>query len=155
MPGYHPLIFKQREHFLRGGVGIYVSSDMRYSLLPQISVFHEKILESISIEVELSSQQKINVSNIYRPPGQQNDLFLDVFLGMLDTINNLNKKSFLVGDFNLDLLKYQQNNQISTFVDNMFASGFLEIISHPTRVAHNINNSTSSLIDHIWTNDIK
>ena len=76
-------------------------------------------------------------------------------MGLLDNINSHNKKCILAGDFNYDILSCYQDPHVANFIENMFASGFLEIIKHPTRVAQNINYSTSSLIDHIWVNEMK
>ncbi len=122
------------------------------------------IFESLTLEVEFTKDKKFLISNIYRPPcrnnqnftvNQQHQYFSNTLLGLLDNINSLNKKCILAGDFNYDILSCYQDPHVANFVENMFASGFLEIIKHPTRVAQNINYSTSSLIDHIWVNEIK
>ena len=54
----------------------------------------------------------------------------------------------MIGDFNIDLLKYQQHNLTSDFLDTMFSHFFLPLINRPTR----ITSHTATLIDHIFTN---
>ena len=164
IPGYHPIIFKQRTKHLRGGIGIFVKANYKYSIVNNLSIFEEMIFESLTLEVEFTKDKKFLISNIYRPPcrnnqnfsvNQQHQYFSNTLLGLLDNINSHNKKCILAGDFNYDILSCYQDPHVANFIENMFASGFLEIIKHPTRVAQNINYSTSSLIDHIWVNEIK
>ena len=38
---------------------------------------------------------------------------------LLDTLSSENKTVVLLGDFNADLLKYDQNSNISDFLDSM------------------------------------
>jgi hypothetical protein len=51
-----------------------------------------------------------------------------------------------MGDFNLDVLKYQSCNMSKTFIDLLF--GLLQIITKPTRCKPN----SATLIDHVCTN---
>jgi len=52
---------------------------------------------------------------------------------------------YVLGDFNLDLLKYHENAFVQNDVDTFFASGFLQTIMKPTRCT----SITATLIDHI------
>ena len=58
-----------------------------------------------------------------------------------------NKTVVLLGDFNADLLKYDQNSNISDFLDLMYSSLLLPHIFSPTRTT-----SSATLIDNIFTN---
>ena len=53
-----------------------------------------------------------------------------------------------MGDFNIDLLKYDVHQKTKDFVDDIVALGFIPIITKPTR----ITNHSATLIDHIYTN---
>ena len=44
------------------------------------------------------------------------------FTDLLDTLSSENKTVILLGDFNADLLKYDQNSNISDFLDLMYSS---------------------------------
>jgi len=60
-----------------------------------------------------------------------------------------NKNSFyLVGDFNIDLIKCNENTRSAEFLELLFSYGLLQIITNPTRCTDN----SASLIDHIITN---
>ena len=72
----------------------------------------------------------------------------------LSTISNKKKRCFILGDFNIDLLKFNHNHQVDIFVNLMCAYSFSSCIDRPTRVCPGPNGTTSiSLIDNIFTND--
>ena len=53
-----------------------------------------------------------------------------------------------MGDFNINLLRYDQHNKTTEFVDDMISHGLLPLITQPTRITH----QSATLIDHIFTN---
>lgn len=53
-----------------------------------------------------------------------------------------------MGDFNIDLLKLDLNDNSNSFINLMFSSSFYPTISKPTR----ITKSTATLIDNIFSN---
>ena len=67
-----------------------------------------------------------------------------------DIIQNEKRHCVIMGDMNIDLLKFDSHRKTSDYLDNLFSHGFLPVISKPTRVS----NSSATLIDHIYTNDI-
>ena len=70
---------------------------------------------------------------------------------LLDTLSSENKTVVLLDfrDFNADLLKYDQNSNISDFRDLMDSSLLLPHIFSPTRTT----SSSAALIDKIFTNN--
>ena len=57
-------------------------------------------------------------------------------------------KDFLImGDFNIDLLNYDTSTETSDFLDKMYTSSFLPLITHPTR----FGKTSQTLIDNIFT----
>ena len=58
---------------------------------------------------------------------------------------------YICGDFNIDLLSYNVNNNTKNFVDQMFSMSIFPLINKPTR----ITNQCHSIIDNIYTNSIK
>ncbi len=110
MDGYHPLLYntRSRENGSRGGVGIYVRDHLTYIDRPDISVFIPHVFESLFIEVQINSKQSIIIGNIYRPntaPKADLDVFHHTLFELIDTINSQNKKLFLMGDFNIDMMR--------------------------------------------------
>ena len=54
-----------------------------------------------------------------------------------------------MGDFNIDLLKYECCNYSNNFFNQLSSSGYMPLITKPTR----ITKSTGTLIDNIFTNN--
>jgi hypothetical protein len=55
-----------------------------------------------------------------------------------------------VGDFNINLLKHEQDINSQTLIDTTNKCGFIQVISRPTRVT----DHSTTLIDHIYTNQV-
>ena len=60
------------------------------------------------------------------------------------------KESILIGDFNINLLNYNSDNDTSSFIDTMYSSSFYPTINSSTR----ITTTSDTLIDNIVYNDI-
>ena len=74
--------------------------------------------------------------------------FMELFSNQIAHLSSLNSTVHILGDFNLDLLKYNESNFVQNYADTFFSSGFLQLIMKPTRCTSN----TATLIDHIITN---
>ena len=59
-----------------------------------------------------------------------------------------NKIIMLLGDTNLDLLKYDSEDVVRCYFDLLQEHGFAPLISRPTRITYH----SATLIDHIFTN---
>ena len=84
-------------------------------------------LESIFIEIVCPMLSNIIVGWIYNPSLQRNNFRNDITLSLLEKLNKENSNNFFfLGDFNIDLLKYQTsepaNNSIETFIQFSIAS---------------------------------
>ena len=89
---------------------------------------------------------------IYRPntpPRADLDIFTDTVIKIMEIINSEQKVAFLLGDFNIDLLKYQTHQKTNDYINNVFSESFLPLITKPTRVTH----ESATLIDHIYSNE--
>ena len=61
-------------------------------------------------------------------------------------IKEENKVSYLMGDFNIDLLKVNIHAKTNEFVNDVISQGFLPKITRPTRITPH----SATLIDHIY-----
>jgi hypothetical protein len=73
---------------------------------------------------------------------------MELFSNQVAHLSSLNLTVHILGDFNIDLLKYNESDFVQNYADMFFSSGFLQLIMKPTRCTSN----TASLIDHIITN---
>ena len=69
---------------------------------------------------------------------------------LLENISKEQKSIFLLGDFNVNLLNYNEHNQTNEFLDSLASNSFIPLILQPTR----ITSHPTTLIDNIFSNVI-
>ena len=72
------------------------------------------------------------------------DIFMQKIIEIQSTIKEENKISYLMGDFNIDLLKVNLHAKTNKSVNDVFSQGFLPKITRPTRITPH----SATLIDH-------
>ena len=65
-------------------------------------------------------------------------------------LDKWDKPCYIMGDFNINLLKYDCCNFANKFFNQLSSSGYTPLITKPTR----ITKSTATLIDNIFTNNL-
>ena len=102
------------------------------------------------VEINRSNENNVIVGIVYRPPDSKLNEFLCDFDLLVEKISKENKLVFLMGDWNLNLIRHHCHKATSEFLDTLTDSRlFFPLITRPTRItAHK-----ASLIDNIFTND--
>ena len=86
---------------------------------------------------------------VYRHPKHEVNNFADHHITpLLDKLPNTNRDIVIWGDFNINLINYNDENHTGNFLDTMFSQSFLPYIITPTRIPRN----TKTLIDSIFYN---
>ena len=75
-----------------------------------------------------------------------NDYYLNELLHKLSSEN----KSVILGDFKVDLMKYDNHHSTNEFLDSLSSHLFLPHITQPTR----IRDTSKTLIDNIFSNTL-
>ena len=70
---------------------------------------------------------------------------------LLEKISKEQKSMFLLGDFNVNLLNYNEHNQTNEVLDSLTSNSLIPLILQPTR----ITSHSSTLIDNIFSNVIE
>ena len=133
-----------------GGVLLFVSN--KYScvnIVENMTLAIDNCLEIITVELELYKTKKVSIGCLYRAPNTDIENFNLELYKYLKLVAN--KTFYICGDYNLDLLKVENNVDTDTFVNNLFSFGFYPIINKPSR----ITSHSATLIDNIFSNDIK
>ena len=73
-----------------------------------------------------------------------NSLFLNTLSENL--LSEKNKEIVLLGDFNIDLLKYEKDHDTVNFLDQMYSAPLVPHITSPTQ----ITSHSRTLIDNIF-----
>ena len=77
--------------------------------------------------------------------------FNDYYLNeLLNIRSSENKSNILIGDFNVDLMKYDNHHSTNAFLDSLLSHLFLPHITQPTI----IRDSSKTLIDNIFSNTL-
>ena len=155
LTNYHDMLTRTRddEDDCRGGVALFIKNTINYKIRDDLSVFIPHVFESLFIEYESKGKKKNIVGVIYRPntpPRADLDLFVHTLDELLHIINNEGKPCTIMGDTNINLLKFDTHDKTNTFLNNCISHGFLPRITKPTRLAE----YSATLIDHIYSNDI-
>ena len=69
---------------------------------------------------------------------------------LLENISKEQKSIFLLGDFNVNFLNYNEHNPTNEFLDSLVSNSFIPLILQPTR----ITNHSNTLIDNMFSNII-
>ena len=108
-------------------------------------------MESTFIEIVNPKKSNIIVGVIYRHPSMDlNDFNCNYLNQLLENISKEKKSIFLLGDFNVNLLNYNEHNQTNEFLDSLASNSFIPLILQPTRITSHSN----TLIDNIFSSVI-
>ena len=134
-----------------GGTLLYIKKGINYKLRTDLKIYKSKELESIFIEILNKNSKNTIIGCIYKHPNMEASEFNEYFLEKtLQKITKENKKVILMGDFNINILKYDTDTTVSDFMDIMYSNTLLPYITGPTR----ITPTSSTLIDNIFYNGI-
>jgi len=151
LDGYIP-VNCNRQGRRGGGASLFINSKFNYINRGDLNINCDDC-DSVFIEIPLK-RGNIIVGIIYKPDYVVFDDFISTLNNTVNSINKEKKRCYIMGDFNLDLLKYDSSREIATFVNMMYSNHFPPCIDKPTRVhVRGPNNITISCIDNIFTND--
>ena len=127
---------------------MYLKKEINYKVGKDLSIYDEGIMGSLFIEVVNEKDKNIIVGVIYRAPDSETKRFLDSTTQITEKNNLENRKCYLLGDFNINLLRANDSDISGEFLDIIYSSFFKPLISKPTR----ITTKTATLIENIFTN---
>ena len=94
----------------------------------------------------MKNQTNVIVGCIYKHPHVDIDNSKNYISPFLQQVSKENKRVVLLGDFNVNLLNFNDVDSVKNFVDTLESSFLLPSISLPTRVTA----TSSTLIDNIF-----
>ena len=81
--------------------------------------------------------------------------FIDIYISeLLRKISKENKTIVLIGDCNIDLLKYDTSTDSAPFLDSMYTNFLLPYISTPTRVTTHSRTLINNIEDGVISGNI-
>ena len=132
----------------KGGTAIYVNKKFNNIERKDLKALNE---DYESVWVEIKNKFSKNVTGcIYRHPRYNFKEIMCYLENCLTKLTKENKEIYLCGDFNIDLLKIDNNQNYQQFYNMLCSFGFLHKIIQPTRVT----DHHSTLIDNIFSNNL-
>lgn len=130
-----------------GGVSVFTRDTLDANYCDSLCLSNGDI-ETCTVRVKGCGSGELFIVGIYRPHSGTPATFSDALSGILGCPILSNKKVFLLGDYNINLMD-SESPLVSQFVDVMHSFHFLPVITRPTRFS---DNASSSLIDNIFLN---
>ena len=124
-----------------GGILLYIANHLSYKCRNDLNIYQKKNeLESTFIEIVNPKKSNIIVGVIYRhPPMDLTDFNCNYLNKLLKNISQEQKSVFLLGNFNVNLLNYNEHNQTNEFLDSLATNSFIPLILQPTRMTSHSN----------------
>jgi hypothetical protein len=145
LKGYHHEFNHRKFKKRGGGIGFYVRNNLRYKICEKFSISEERFMESFGLEININKNSIFRIIGIYKAPFVKIKEFNENFETFLNNVGST--KTYILGDFNIDLLS-NKDNLVQDFINIMHMHSFSPIINKPTR----ITKTTATLIDNIWIN---
>ena len=140
---------------IKSGCGFYISNQLKYIPRKDLDItFYNDQNEFQCKWIEIINNKKSNtvIGVFYRHPKKTSDnTFNEKLKVLLKKIKHENKLFIIAGDFNYNLLKFENDNHINEFVNNMLGNYFQPCILEPTRYT---DHSKPSLVDNIFINSV-
>jgi hypothetical protein len=130
-----------------GGVAVYVKKSLQCKLRKDLFIKFNPEYKCENLWFEICKCNKnFLIAAIYRHPNQNCKKFFELLEPNLNMISNSKTTCLVLGDINLDLVKYNVDSVTKLYIDNLVGYNFLPLLTLPTRVT----TSTCTLIDHIY-----
>ena len=134
-----------------GGTLLYIRNHLSYKTRNDLNIYKSGKLESTFIEIINHKKSNILVGCIYRHPVMDLNEFNDHYVNeLLHKLSSESKSFILLGDFRVDLMKYDNHQLTNELFDSLSSHLLLPHITQPTR----IRDSSKTLIDNIFSNTL-
>ena len=138
----------------KGGLLIYIDKRFDYEIKMNLNMYEQWEGQIIQITGGGLSQA-VTIGNIYRPPRPSTGNYNEFINELSTVISNLpchqNNSVILAGDYNINLLKINEQEHCSTFFDMLTSFSLFPQITLPTR----FTTCTGTLIDNFFCTLIK
>ena len=150
------MVYEDSRLSKHGGLVTYIHNTFSFERLSSYNMYNQNstVYESMFLKIYKKSSKftKYIIGNIYRRPSSTLDepaQFIDEFTTVTQNLQEQHIKSYLCGDYNINLLKIDSLLHYNRLFKNITTLGFFPQITRPTR----LSGESNTLIDNIFTND--
>ena len=138
-----------------GGTLLYIANHRSHKCRNDLNTYKKNELESTFIEIVNPKKSNIIVGVIYRHPSMDFTDFNGNYLNkLLENISKEQKSIFLLGEFNVNLLNYNEHNQAYKFLESLASNSFIPLILQPTRITSHSNTLIGNIFSNVFDPDI-
>ena len=113
---------------------LYISNHLSYKPRTDLNMCRIIQLKSTFIEIIYSKKSNIIVGCVYKHP-DMNVLDINSLINqLLDKISKEQKQIFLLGDFNINLLNYNEHQPTNELLDSLAPNSIIPYILQPTKL---------------------
>jgi exonuclease III len=116
-----------------GGVVFYIKNNIAFKV--RFDLCYDD-LETLTVEIEKPSQKYFLITTWYRPPSSEISI-MSKFEQLLKNLEDCNKESIILGDFNCNILAKEIDTHTSTILSLYDEYQYTQLIDNPTRVTEN------------------
>ena len=114
-----------------GGIAMYLKKTLDNTMRDDLSVVSDEY-ETLWVEINTGSKAKnILCCLAYRHPNTDIKSFIEYIDNTLQKLEKSNKTTFVMGDFNINLLSYDRHTDTNDFINSMVSHYLLPYILHP------------------------
>ena len=73
---------------------------------------------------------------------------------LLENVSKEQQSIFLLGDFNVNLLNYNEHNQTNKFLDSLVSNSCIPLVLQPTRITSHSNTLIANIFSYVIDPDI-
>ena len=111
------------------GILLDIANHLSYKPRTDLGLNKSKELESTFTEIINSRKSNTIVGCLYKHPNMDVSDFNKNYLNtLLDKLSKENKQVFLLGDFNINLLNYNDHQPTNEFLDSLASNSFIPYI---------------------------
>ena len=124
---------------------------MSYKSCPDLNIYKSNQLESTFVEIINPKKSNFVIGSIYKHPNMDVTDFKNNYLSQIfEIVSKEQKQVFLLGDFNINLLNYNDHQPTNDFLGSLASNSFIPYVLHPSR----ITSHSKTLTDNIFSNFI-
>ena len=124
---------------------MFIDETLNYKVLEKTS---NEAFQALWVEISFVKKKNVICGVMYRQHNSP-DRFLSYFEETIEKLTSTGKQLYIVGDFNIDLLKFETSRYSHDFLVALQSCYLIPTIDKPTRV----RNNSATLIDNIFVNN--
>ena len=109
-----------------GGTLLYIASHLSYKPRPDLNIYKTNQLESTFVEIINPKKTNIVIRCLYKHPNiDVLDFKNNCLTQILENVSKERKQVFLLSDFNINLLNYNDHQPTNDFLDSLASNSFI------------------------------